>query len=91
MFRPPFCPSGSCIPADPLLPANVPNAWGTTPLLSPGGPTLKYLFGSWIVPLNYKGWPLATQGEQVLITSRQADTDGEVQAGRADPFLPVLP
>jgi len=88
-------------PAQPLMPwspAPISNTWGALPLMEPA-PSDPYeagedhLFGSMIIPLDYKGNQALFPGQQFIVTSRQEEihVGGGVirqQAGRAFPFVP---
>ncbi len=89
LLRPPFCPTTAC--TNPLVPAQSPNAWGVEPLLQDGGPVADAMFGSWIVVLDYRGFDPETEGQQFVVTIRQATDDGKTRAGKAVPYIPDLP
>jgi len=114
LVRPPLCASPPCRdPYDEsweLRPLQAPNVW-SAPLTEPFGdpaspqsepitvPSDAHEFGSWIVALDYKANPTLYKGQQVVISSRQADVKQPAdhqgvstdEAGAAFPFVPAPP
>jgi len=79
-------------PADPPYhAANWSNAWGSTPLLEPGGSGARHLFASWFIPLDYWGNQALEPGQQFIVTSHGSPVGGVLEAGKAYAFVPLAP
>jgi len=79
-------------PADPpYYSATWSNAWGSTPLLEPGGAAADHLFASWFIPLDYWGNQAAEPGQQFVVTSHGSPVGAILEAGKAYSYVPIAP